>query len=485
MKPSSSVFVLAALALAGMACATNPVTGGKEFSLMSEAQEIQLGQQSDPEVRKEMGVYDDPALQQYVQDVGMRLARVSQRPDLPWHFAVVDVPAVNAFALPGGYIYITRGLLAHLDTEAELAGVLGHEIGHVTARHSARAYTRSASVGIGAAVTSIFFPAAEPFAAAAQTGLGVLFLKYDRNQEVQSDRLGAEYVAQVGWAPSGMSDVLATLGRVSAATDRRGVPNWLSTHPQPEDRVVKVAETVRTLEAARAVSEWTVNRDAYRQRLNGLVFGDNPREGIVRGREFIHPDLRFRVRFPDGWTIENGKQRVTASPPGVDDAVLVLEVVAQPAGSTLEAVAMTAMSKAGCTLLRGETTRVNGLPAYRGLYEGQAQDRSIARIEAAFIGHARQVYFLAGMVSRSKYTQFQAAFDDSLRSFSPISAEDASRIKPNRIGFMTVRSGDTWQGIAGRTGGLIHALELAVLNGYAGNSEPPAGQRIKVVIAGE
>jgi predicted Zn-dependent protease len=240
MKPSSSVFVLAALALAGMACATNPVTGGKEISLMSEAQEIQLGQQSDPEVRKEMGVYDDPALQQYVQDVGMRLARVSQRPDLPWHFAVVDVPAVNAFALPGGYICITRGLLAHLDTEAEMAGVLGHEIGHVTARHSARAYTRSASVG--AAVTSIFFPAAEPYAAADQTGLGV--------------------------------------------------PNGLSTHPQPEDRVVKVAETVRTLEATRAASEWTINRDAYRQRLNGLVFGDTWQGIAGRTGGLIHaPEL--------------------------------------------------------------------------------------------------------------------------------------------------------------------------------------------------
>jgi len=481
----SAFRITLSLALAGMACATNPVTGGREFTLMSEAQEIQMGQQSDPEVRAEMGVYDDPAMQQYVQDVGMRLARASQRPELPWHFAVVDVPAVNAFALPGGYIYITRGLMAHLDNEAEMASVLGHEIGHVTARHSARAYTRSATVGLGAAVTSIFFPAAEPYAAAAQTGLGVLFLKYDRNQEVQSDRLGAEYAAKEGWAPSGMSGVLETLGRVSAATDRRGVPNWLSTHPQPEDRVAKVAATVQTLEATRASSDWTVNRDAYWQRLNGLVVGDNPREGVVRGRQFIHPDLRFLVRFPEGWTIENGKQRVTASLPGVDDVAMVLEVVPKPVGSTLEDVAVTAMSKAGFAPLRGEATRVNGLPAYLGVYEGQAQDGTITRIQAACIGHARQVYFLAGIVRRSKYSEFQAAFDDSLRSFSPISAEDAARITPNRLAFTTVRRGDTWQGIAERTGGLIPATELAVLNGFAGNSEPPVGQRIKIVIAGE
>jgi hypothetical protein len=248
MRYERAAAAVAALALS--ACATNPVTGQKEYNLMSEAQEIQLGREADPQVRAEMGVYPDPAWQEYVQSVGLKLAKASERPDLPWSFAVVDVPAVNAFALPGGYIYITRGLLAHLDSEAEMAGVLGHEIGHVTARHAARAYTRQASVGIGAAVTSIFFPEAAPYASAAQTGLGVLFLKYDRNQEVQSDSLGVRYASKAGWQPSGMSGVLETLGRIGAATDRRGVPNWLSTHPQPADRVAKVAADVAAVDEA-------------------------------------------------------------------------------------------------------------------------------------------------------------------------------------------------------------------------------------------
>jgi predicted Zn-dependent protease len=483
MKTAVFVPVLAGLALS--ACATNPVTGGREFTLMSEAQEIQMGLQADPEVRAEMGVYPDQALQQYVEGVGMRLAEVSQRPDLPWHFTVVDVPAVNAFALPGGYIYITRGLMAHLDTEAEMAGVLGHEIGHVTARHAARAYTRAASVGVGAAVTSILFPSAEPVAAAAQTGLSVLFLKYDRGQEVQSDRLGAEYVAKVGWAPSGMSGVLETLGRISAAADRRGVPNWLATHPQPEDRVAKVAETVQTLEATRAPSEWIVNRDAYRQRLNGLVFGDDPREGVVRGREFIHPVLRFRVRFPEGWTIENGKQQVSAGPPGVGDVAMVLELVPKAVGSTLEDVAVSSMDKAGFTWIAGEATRLNGLAAYVGVYEGQVKDAGVVRVQAAHISYERQVFLLAGVASEPKYRGVQRAFDDTIRSFSPISTQDAARIKPNRLALTTVRGGETWQAIADRTGGLIPAPDLAVLNGFAANSQPPVGQRIKTVIASE
>src|SRR5512145_2088932 len=150
------------------ACATNPATGNKEFSLMSEAQEIQLGQQMDAQVREEMGIYDDPELQRYVQDVGLRLARASDRPNLPWHFAVVDSPTVNAFALPGGYVYLTRGIMPFLDNEAQLAGVLGHEIGHVTARHSAQQYTKSTSAGLGLALLGIFVPEARPFGGLAE-----------------------------------------------------------------------------------------------------------------------------------------------------------------------------------------------------------------------------------------------------------------------------------------------------------------------------
>ena len=481
-------YLLSAVALSAFAtaaCATNPVTGEREYNLMSEAQEVQLGQEMDPQVRSEMGVYPDPGWQEYVQGVGQRLAKGSERPDLPWHFAVVDVPAVNAFALPGGYIYITRGLLAHLDSEAEMAGVLGHEIGHVTARHAARAYTRQASVGIGAAVTSIFFPEAAPYAAAAQVGIGVLFLKYDRNQEVQSDSLGVRYAAREGWQPAGMAGVLETLGRIGAASDRRGVPNWLATHPQPADRVAKVADDVAAVEGSRPASEWTVNRDAYRQRLDGLVFGDNPREGIVRGREFIHPDMRFRLVFPEGWTIVNGKQQVTAKPAGTGDAMMELELVPDAQGSSLEGIAAASMSKAGFTRLRGENTRLNGIPAYVGTYDGQTQDGHAVRVRAAHIRQERAVLLLAGIASSAAYAQAERAFDASIRSFAPLDAAEAARIKPNRLAFTTARSGESWQEIAKRTGGLIPASELAVLNGFAPDSAPPAGARIKTVIAGE
>src|SRR5436190_343647 len=229
-------------------CATNPATGKREFSLMSEAQEIQIGQQQDAEVRREMGVYGDRALQEYVSTIGLKLAQVSERPNLPWHFTILDVPAVNAFALPGGYIYITRGILPFLDDESQLAGVLGHEIGHVTARHSAQQYSRATGAQLGLILGSIFVPQTRPFAQLGESGLGLLFLKYGRDDEEQADSLGVKYASLGGWDPAGVPRMLTTLVRIEEATDNKGVPNWLSTHPAAADRVQKVQASVQQAE---------------------------------------------------------------------------------------------------------------------------------------------------------------------------------------------------------------------------------------------
>ena len=196
-------FLFTAGVILSAACATNPVTGKSQVSLLSEAEEAAIGQQQDVEVRREMGVYDDPELQRYVTNIGLDLARTSHRPNLPWTFTVVDIPAINAFALPGGYIYVTRGILAYLDDESELAGVLGHEIGHVTARHAAQAYTRQAEANLALTVLSIFVPSTRPFAQVGAGSLGVLFLKHDREAELEADRLGVEYESAAGWDPSG------------------------------------------------------------------------------------------------------------------------------------------------------------------------------------------------------------------------------------------------------------------------------------------
>jgi predicted Zn-dependent protease len=260
------------------ACATNPVTGEREFTLMSESQEIAMGRESDAQVRAEMGVYTDQELAKYVSDIGLRLAKLSERPNLPWQFTVVDQPAINAFALPGGFIYITRGILPFLDNEAELAGVLGHEIGHVTARHSVRQYTRTIGGVAALGALGVFVPAARPFGQISEQALTLLFLKYGRSDELQADQLGARYEADGGWDPAGVSGMLSTLGRLDeAAGDRKGVPNWLSTHPEPLTRVSEISPTVEKLKAGR--SNLTTNREALERRIDGVIYSDNPEQG--------------------------------------------------------------------------------------------------------------------------------------------------------------------------------------------------------------
>src|SRR5262249_13300597 len=393
--------------------------------LMSEAQEIQIGQEQDVEVRREMGVYDDRAVQQYVSDIGLRLARQSERPDLPWHFTVVDGPAINAFALPGGYIYITRGLMAMLDDEAQLAGVLGHEIGHVTARHAAQQYSKSTGAGLGVLLGSIFVPEMRPFGGLAQSGVGVLLLKYSRDDELQADQLGVRYASRAGWDPSGMPAMLTTLGRLEEGSDNKGVPNWLATHPAPENRVERIRTAVQ--QAEQTVSSPKTNADDYIRHIDGIVYGDNPDQGVVRGNTFLHSGLRFAIEFPKGWEVSNGPTQVVSKQAGVK-AFVVLQPVRRPQGRTIEDVAVLSMRQAGFTALDGSRATINGLDAFLGSYRGELRDVGRVRLRAAHILHQRDVYLVAGVAPIDLFDGVDQEFTDSLRSFRPMSRAEAEAV---------------------------------------------------------
>jgi predicted Zn-dependent protease len=476
--------LILALAFAA-ACATNPVTGKRELSLMSEAQEVQIGQQQDVEVRREMGVYNDRALQEYVSTLGMKLAQVSERPNLPWHFTVVDVPAINAFALPGGYIYITRGILPFLDDEAQLAGVLGHEIGHVTARHAAQQYSRATGAQLGLILGSIFVPQTRPFAQLGESGLGLLFLKYGRDDEEQADTLGVKYASGAGWDPAGVPQMLTTLARIEEASDNKGVPNWLSTHPAPVDRVQKVQTAVQQAEAG--AGRFTTDRDGYLRRIDGIVYGDNPEQGVVRGASFLHAGLRFAIDFPIGWDINNGQTQVVAKEPGAD-ALMLLQLVQQPAGRSLQEVALRSMDSAGFRAASGGRTTINGLEAFVGTYLGSLQDLGRVTVRGAHIALDRDVLFVAGIAPQQTYDRNEPTFIKSINSFRPLSRAEAEAVRPNRIDLYTARSGDTWQSIAERAGRgvgvVIRASTLAIMNGHAVNDQPRPGERLKIVVAG-
>jgi predicted Zn-dependent protease len=473
-------FLFAAAVMLTAACATNPVTGKRQMSLLSEAQELAIGQQQDAEVRREMGVYDDPELQRYVSNIGLELARGSHRPNLPWSFTVVDNPAINAFALPGGYIYVTRGILAYLDDESELAGVLGHEIAHVTARHAAQAYTRQAQANLGLTVLSIFVPATRPFTELGAGGLSVLFLKHGREAELEADRLGVEYGSTAGWDPSGVPRFLATLARVDALSER-GVPNWLSTHPDPASRVGK-AEPVAGKFAADGTAKR--NRDQYLERINGLVFGDNPKDGIVRGNVFLHPVLRLGLEFPEGWEVTNSPDAVLAREPGTDH-YMVLQEVEQPRGRSVGDAAVAAMRSAGYNVVDGRIERINGLEAHIGLYRGNVKGTGKVQLRAAHVVMGRQMFVVAGFAPEADFAVVDRQLEPSLKSFRQLTADEAGRIRPNRVDFYVVRQGDSWQSIAVRQGkNIVNAATLAIMNDREVNVQPQPGDRVKIVVEG-
>jgi predicted Zn-dependent protease len=468
-----------ALCVSLSACATNPVSGKREISLMSEAEEIAYGRQADAEVRREMGVYNDAELQRYIESIGDRLSGQSHRPNLPWTFAVVDHQAVNAFALPGGFIYITRGILPYLDDEAELAGVLGHEIGHVTARHAAQQMTRAGLGGLGLAVLGIFVPATQPFGDLSSAALGVAFLKYGRDDEREADRLGMDYVSRVGWDPTGVPNFLRTLARIDALSER-GVPNWLSTHPEPAERVTEAQPLAAKLAGPSAVD---LGRDRFLQHIDGVVVGDNPEDGIVRGNRFLHPALRFALEFPEGWEVTNTPDQVAAQEPGQKHFMLLQEVD-RPVGNSLEEIAARSMKAAHLTRVEGQLTALNGVNAFVGVYRGELGGVGRVLARAAHIQQGRQVYLFVGFAPEADFARVDRDIAPAIRSYRPLSQREADDIRPNRLDFYTVRAGDTWQSIASRGGSLVRANQLAIMNNHAVNEQPAVGTRIKIVVEG-
>src|SRR5262245_28921906 len=337
-KPIASSVRLGATLLAALLLAGAPAPANSQL-MMSEAEEVAVGKREDQKVRREYGVYDNAQLQQYVNGIGQRLARASDRAGLQYHFVVLDTPEVNAFALPGGYIYMTRGILAYLNSEAELAAVLGHELGHVTARHSVRQSTASTAAGIGASIIQILVPQAR--GVIGDTAINVLgsalLSGYGREHELEADRLGAEYLARVGYDPQAMVRVIGVLknqelfdAEVAKAEGRqpRAYHGLFSSHPDNDTRLQQVVG-----EASRQERSGTlVAPEEFLRKIDGMVYAGDSRQGIVRGSLFAHAGLGIAFDFPPGWKVQNRSQNVAAlSPQG--DALIDLRAAGSAQGT--------------------------------------------------------------------------------------------------------------------------------------------------------
>lgn len=473
VRVRGTLALLAGLAVGG--CATNPATGRSQIMLISEAQEIEMGREYDPQIVASVGLYPDSAWQRYVRQVGTQLAATGERPDLPWTFRVVDDPAINAFAVPGGFIYVTRGLLAHLDSEAQLASVLGHEIGHVTARHTVSRMSSQQLAGLGLAIGSIVSSDVGRYAGLANSALGILFLKYSRDDERQADDLGLRYLRRTSWDVREMPDVFRMLERVSTAQGGGRLPEWLATHPSPENRLENIAGQIAAQPQTTAGT--LVNRAAYLRRLDGQLFGDNPREGYFNGGRFYHPDMRFWLAFPEGWATHNGKQAVVAVSPG-KDAVVELSLAQ---GTSAEAAARAFLAQQGIT--GGTTSRasLHGLPAASASF-GAATEGGTLRGTVVFVEHGRAVFGLIGYAPEARWSTHQAAVERALRSFQPLTDATALNVQPHRLDIITLDRRTTIAVLARQRPSPASAETLALINQVEVETPLEAGRLIKWVV---
>jgi predicted Zn-dependent protease len=477
-----SFLLIAALAFL-CACTRNPVTGKRQLSLISESQEIALGAQSHVSAQGEYGFVDHPAAQKYVQSVGRRLEDVSHRPNLDWHFTVVDSPVVNAFAIPGGYVYFTRGILAYFNTEAELAGVMGHEITHVTARHSVSQMSNSMVAQIGLVTAGTLVPRFGQFSDAAGSALGVWFLKFGRDDEREADRVGVEYSSRAGYDPREASNFFEVLQRLSQASDRETIPGWLSTHPDPGERVLatRAAAEEWIKKLGLAPEKMVVNRDGHLRNIDGLVYGNNPREGFAEGQQFLHPELQFRMSFPPGWRIENTRGAVYGLDPQ-EGAQIQLKIASAPPGTTAEAYARELASK-GVSPQSGGPTTINGNRAFLGVYALKGEGGAAIPAMAAFIEYNKNLYEILGVMS--DYSRYRAAIETSFRSFNRLTDARILGMQPDRLTIYTARQGDTIAGLAARYNNpRVSADDLGILNRMPVNTTIAPGRLVKVVERG-
>jgi predicted Zn-dependent protease len=480
---------LAALALAGCATTQNPVTGQREVSSMSESQEVAMGREADQQVRSEYGVYNNPALQAYVNDIGQRMAKLSHRANLEWHFTVVDSPEINAFALPGGYVYVTRGIMAYLESEAELAGVIGHEIGHVTARHGAQRQTRQQVASVGVVAAQVLGEvlgrkygignAGDIAGRVAGTVAQGVVMSYGREQELQADELGAEYLSRIGQDPRSMVRVIGVLkaqqqfAEDNAARDGKAgqrMPTWLSSHPSNDLRLQQIREIAARYQATYG----DPGRERYLQKINGTSFGDSRDQGVVRGDSFYHEPLGLALRAPLGWKLQNSPEALLiVNPEGTAGVSMEL---ATGQGNTHDEIIRKAIRP-----LQGrpETTQINGFAATRFSGTRQVEGQGAqAPVEAVVMTVGKETYLFSLLAkSSAAFTSARGSVQSVAQTVRTMTDADKRNARTYQVRTLPAQRGLTPQQLAARSqSGAATEPQMRLLNGiYPSGNLPETG----------
>lgn len=476
----------------------NPVTGQTERSVMDERSEIAEGRKAHEQVLKEYGRYDNAAVQAYVNDIGQKLAARSHRAHLSWTFTVLDSPEINAFALPGGYVYVTRGIMAYMDSEAELAGVIGHEIGHVTARHGAQRATRQQNAGLGVLAATVLGAvlegqgvrgATDLASQVSQTAAAGFIASYSRDQELQADQLGAEYLARNQYDPGNMVDVIALLksqerfAADAARAQGRSAPsgnNWLASHPSNDARLAHIEDVARQYKGQAAGQYSDDGRTRYLKAIDGMRFGDSPEHGLTRGANFLHPSLNVAMTAPNGWRILNESESVTLLN-ATADAGLVMQLAPANASKDREALLRQLIQPVSGEV---DAREFNGLQAthFNGVVRNSKGQQAAMRLTVVSGPGGRS--YLLRYVAKDAAALKRALpqIEQAERSFRAMNKADQQAARPWAVRTVPYPKGGFAE-LARQSPLETQAQEhLRLLNSvYGSNREPAVGTSVKTV----
>ncbi|NOQ14471.1 MAG: M48 family metalloprotease [Methyloprofundus sp.] len=482
MNQSNRVLLFSAfltLTVTYSGCAINPVSGSHEVVLLSVEGEKEIGAENAKQVEKEMGLFDDPARLKYVQSIGNRLASYSPYQEISYQFQIVDSEEPNAFALPGGYVYVSRGLLVLVNSEDELAGVIGHEIGHVAARHGVQRLTRAAPIGLVTGITSAAVGIVSSSLASIVAGTGSLLnsailAPYSRGQENDADAIGQELAAKAGWDPKGITLFLNTLDREALrnGNKNKGIP-FLSTHPSTPERVRNTEHRASEIEYKKT-KPIAHKHSAFLAKLDGLIVGADARQGVIIDQDFLHPTLKIGMTFPPDWEIVNHSDYVAAVEQQ-KHASLILQLQGEGTDSANAAQAFLNEANLGKQTVKKLT--IAGLPASQITLDSRGQKANIT-----FIPFKGDIYRLIGISKNSK-THYQQLLTKSISTFHPLSPLEMARIQQQRLRIVSAKNGESVTALLKRVGSVWDEESCAVANSLPVDIPLKEGQLIKVLIS--
>ncbi|MBU6235293.1 MAG: M48 family metalloprotease [Alphaproteobacteria bacterium] len=479
-------FALLTLALLLPACSTNEATGRSQFTgLMNSASESRLGVEEQQKAQSQFGVVEDQALQAYVDRICAKLLPGVERTDVNYTCTVLDSPVINAFALPGGYININRGILAFANSEAEVAAVLAHEMGHVTARHISERYTQSALTQLGATALSIGL-GSQSANQLIGMGANMYLASYTRGQESEADDLGIRYLNRAGYDPAAMTTFLAALQRsaqleaLEQGEDYKEMKNFMATHPLTSERIAQSANAVAMI----PTKGTTEGVDAHLRAVNGLVYGDSPKDGFVRGGEFVHPGLGFAFMVPQGFKYQNQPDKVVVQSKSGSGAAYIFDMAEKPYGMDLATYIQQGWTQGKAKLDGQQTMDVNGMKAATAQTQGTLNGRAVLMRLVAIEWSPNQVARFQFAMPQNTTPKEIDAFKSVSYSLRRISDAERNMIQPKRIAVVTAGSGDTVASLTRRMAfdDGLNDQRFRALNAMGPNDTVVAGRKYKIVV---